>query len=198
MAWVGAPLLLVVLGALTLYQWDFLEAVGWDPIGRTQTQWPSIMALGPGGGLLTTTFIVASLSSAGLAVSLWLLRSQGADWALAFVCLVLAFGLAGVTFAAALPGDPSTWHSRVHNVSYPFIPLAILLGAAMTARRTTGRRPTASRFLLAVIAVTYPLTSLDRVAQLSRYVLFSALMCWVVLLTMTQQERLDWTRQGRR
>lgn len=189
LAWVGPPTLLLTLLGLSIHQRGFLADVGWDPIGRTDTQWPSLMALGPDGWLLTLAFVLGSGSALGLAASIALTARTGADRVLVAVCVVLAIGLACVSFSADLPGQTRTWHAVLHNGGYPLIPLATLAGAIVTSRHSARRAPAASRAIFVVIAITYPLTGVDAIAQLSRYVLFVALMCWVVLLTMTQRTR---------
>ena len=54
---VGPILFAVVVTGLTIVQADFMRTLGWNPHGPV-IDWPSGLALGPYGWLMTVTFFV--------------------------------------------------------------------------------------------------------------------------------------------
>ena len=58
LAGITGPLLLaVVITGLTIAQADFMRTLGWNPLGPV-IDWPSGLALGPYGWLMTVTFFI--------------------------------------------------------------------------------------------------------------------------------------------
>jgi hypothetical protein len=135
---IGPLLFAGVVLALTLLQYDFMRGLGWHPINEPTLDWPSGLALGPYGVLMTFTFIVSGLLMA--------LFALGLDRALAGT-IVKRIGTALLLFAGiALMGlafttDPThrttlaTWHGRLHDLSFvvlgaALLPAMLLLGMA--------------------------------------------------------------------
>jgi hypothetical protein len=77
------------------------------------------------------------------------------------------------------PSNGTPWHAAVHNAAYPLIPLgAIAAAVALAVSRSAGVSRTASRLLLPLIVPTFAATSVDAVAQRSRYLAFFSLLLW--------------------
>src|SRR6188474_2798057 len=57
----GPILFTVVVITLTIVEYDFLLGLGWDPIRDPTYDWPSGIALGPYGWIMTLTFIISGL-----------------------------------------------------------------------------------------------------------------------------------------
>ena len=57
----GPILFAVVLTTLTIIKYDFLLSLGWDPINAPTFDWPSGLALGKYGFVMTATFIISGL-----------------------------------------------------------------------------------------------------------------------------------------
>ncbi len=57
----GPILFAVVLATLTIVKYDFLLSLGWHPINDPTFDWPSGLALGPFGWIMTATFIISGL-----------------------------------------------------------------------------------------------------------------------------------------
>ncbi len=136
-AWAGilGPLLLgSVITLLTVIEYDFMTSIGWTL--NNPLDWPSGLALGPFGWLMTLAFFLSGafilLFASGLrlrlprvrlaAISAWLLTAAG-------------FGMIGLTSATdkTLRTTPATWHGRLHDASFVVIgltlmPAMILLG----------------------------------------------------------------------
>src|SRR5919205_604677 len=54
---IGPLLFAVIVTGLTIAEADFMRSIGWDPLG-TVLDWPSGLALGPYGWLMTMTFFI--------------------------------------------------------------------------------------------------------------------------------------------
>ena len=134
----GPILFAVVLTSLTYIEYDFLLSLGWHPIQRPTFDWPSGLALGKYGYIMTTTFIIS-----GLLMSLFGLRLKsdlkpGRTSQAASTLMVLAgLFLAGLAFQTdpTIRDTPATWHGRLHDLSFVLLgltlfPSMILLGFA--------------------------------------------------------------------
>jgi hypothetical membrane protein len=179
------PLAALVLAVMTVRQLDFLDQQGWSPVQRTRTLWPSLMALGPQGYVVTVVFVL--LGAAVLIFANRLLHSPepAARWAGAFLSLA-SLGLLLVAVPTDLPptSDPS-WHAVVHDAAYPLIPLgAIAATIALAASRSAGVSRTASRLLLPFMVVAFAATGVDSVAQLFRYLAFFSLLLWFEIVAV--------------
>jgi hypothetical membrane protein len=191
-AGVAAPLLLTITFlVLTVTEASFLRSSGWSAVHRTPVEWPSLLALGPHGWLLNIAFAVAGVLGIAFALSAYAEAPTGVARTGAVMLLVMAVAVCLVTFNADPPtttGDPS-WHDRIHNIAYPFIPLTGIVAAlaySVGVRNVPGwRRVTSvSRTALAIFAITVALTAVDQIAQLARFVFFGALLLWVALLAL--------------
>ena len=58
---IGPVLFAIVLTALTFIKYDFLLSLGWHPINDPTFDWPSGLALGRFGWIMTATFITSGL-----------------------------------------------------------------------------------------------------------------------------------------
>src|SRR5436190_18131443 len=58
---VGSVLFAGVLVILTLIEYDFMRSLGWEPLGWSNTDWPSGLALGPYGYIMTAAFLINGL-----------------------------------------------------------------------------------------------------------------------------------------
>lgn len=131
------PLLLgSVIALLTILERDFMLSIGWKL--NAPLDWPSGLALGPLGWLMTATFLVSGiliiLFAAGLRLSMpsvWSARI--ASWLL----IAAGFGMIGLISPTdkTIRTTPKTWHGILHDSSFVVIgvtlfPAMILLGFA--------------------------------------------------------------------
>lgn len=136
-AWAGmiGPLLLgSVITLLTILERDFMLSIGWK--FNAPLDWPSGLALGPLGWLMTLTFLVSGvliiLFASGLRLSLPRIRSTGyAIWLL----ILSGVGMIGLISPTdkTIRTTPKTWHGILHDSSFTVIgltlmPAIILLG----------------------------------------------------------------------
>ena len=136
----GPILFAVVLTTLTIVQYDFMRSIGWHPINDPTFDWPSGLALGKFGFVMTATFIISGLLMFIFALRLKAdlsrasrqrlkpaLASQAGSAFLAGSGLALA--ALAFTTDPTLVGGPRTWHGILHDFS--FVVLGITLLPAM-------------------------------------------------------------------
>jgi hypothetical protein len=180
-----APALLAgAMGALTIYEAPFLREVGWSSVHRTPTEWPSLLAVGPGGWLMVLAFAIAAVLGAWLAAAAWAVSKSRRERLASTLLGLTAVGLVGVAFPADSPNlDAQSWHAAIHNEAYPLIPLgtvgaALVLSVGRPHGRLGVRLATPSRLLVPVMLVAFACTNVDDVAQVARYFAFAALLTW--------------------
>ena len=127
----GPILFATVLIVLTIIQYDFMRSLGWHPVNDPTFDWPSGLALGKYGFVMTTTFIISGsimiLFASRLKSDLGpALTSQTGSTLLALSGLALA-GLAFTT-DPTLRGTPATWHGFLHDLSFVLLGLTLLPG----------------------------------------------------------------------
>jgi hypothetical protein len=131
---VGPLLLGSVITLLTAVQRDFMTSIGWRL--NAPLDWPSGLALGPYGWIMTATFLVCGLLITVFASGLRLRLPRGR---LTDICtwLLIAsgYGMMGLISPTdkTLRTTPATWHGRLHDSSFVVIgvtllPAMILLG----------------------------------------------------------------------
>jgi uncharacterized protein DUF998 len=125
----AGPLLFGAVTVLLSYvQYDFMRSLGWDPLRAPTFDWPSGLALGPLGWLMTAAFIVsgAALSLVGFGLRLELNGPSGRIGSALLMTAGLA--LAGLAFATdpTIRSTPATWHGRLHDVSFALLGLALI------------------------------------------------------------------------
>jgi hypothetical protein len=128
---VGLP---ATIAALTIAQASFMRTLGWDPVRAPTMDWPSGLALGPFGRVLTAGFV---LSSGALAV----LASGAARWLsprapriarpVGLALGLAALGMAGLAFTTdpTLSTRTATWHGRLHDTGYVVLGAGLVLAA---------------------------------------------------------------------
>jgi hypothetical protein len=132
---IGPILFAFVITTLTILKYDFLLSLGWHPLKTPTFDWPSGLALGDYGWIMTLTFLLSGLMltlfASGLRLSLPRVRTALlSTLALSLAGLAIA-GLAFTTDPTALADSmPATWHGRLHDLS--FVMLGLTLMPAMT------------------------------------------------------------------
>jgi hypothetical protein len=125
---IAPPLFGGMLLVLTLSQYQFMLSLGWNPLTAPTFDWPSGLALGPYGWLMTATFVIV-----GILVVRFALGLRQAFYAIPIgrAAAILAF-MAGVAMAyLAFPADPTirltpaTLSGRIHDLAF------VVLGLAM-------------------------------------------------------------------
>jgi Protein of unknown function (DUF998) len=123
---------------LTILKYNFLLSLGWHPLYAPTFDWPSGLALGKYGWIMTATFILngfmLTLFASGLRLSLP--RSQLTRIS-TFTLSLAGLALAGLAFTTdpTIRSTPATWHGQLHDLAFvllgvTLIPAMILLGFA--------------------------------------------------------------------
>jgi len=138
---IGPVLFAVVLAALTIVEYDFLLSLGWHPINDPTFDWPSGLALGQFGWIMTATFIISGLLMTLFARRLFLdlkptPASKLGSTLMAFAGLFLA--ALAFTTDSTIRDTPATWHGPLHDLSFVLLgltlfPAMIVLGFAFRA-----------------------------------------------------------------
>jgi hypothetical protein len=157
---VGPLLFAAILLSLTLIQYPFMRSLGWDPIMHPTFDWPSGLALGPLGWIMTGTFLVAgALMSAfawGLRAQLKTLHGQLGTILMVWAGVAL-MGLAFTTDRVITP-VPISWHGRLHDLAFTalgllLIPAFIMLALSFRETKGWGRL---ALFTWAIFALAVP------------------------------------------
>src|SRR5436309_10446858 len=115
---VGSVLFGGVLIILTLIEYDFMRGLGWEPLGLSNTDWPSGLALGPHGYLMTAAFLINGLFviffAVGLRQALPFMRTSRVASILLLLAGVAMMGLASTT-DPTIRTTPATLHGRIHD-----------------------------------------------------------------------------------
>lgn len=193
LAGVLAPLLFAaVVAFLSVAEYDVARDLGWHPIRRTAAGWPSILALGDLGWLLTATLAVCAVLGVAFAVGLYR-YTKGSRWnavgAATLGMLAVAVGLeAFTTDPPGIRGEP-TWHGEIHDAAYPVLVVSALAAPVFFAvglAREPDWRPYAAVSLVAaaVLSATLALQAERSYAQLLEYPFFATLLLWLELLAL--------------
>jgi hypothetical protein len=134
----GPILFASVLTILTFVKYDFLISLGWHPINDPTFDWPSGLALGELGWIMTATFIISGLLMSLFAYRLFLDLKSGSASRLGtflFACAGIALAMLAFTTDPTIRDTPSTWHGRLHDLSFVLLgltlfPAMIILGFA--------------------------------------------------------------------
>lgn len=134
----GPILFASVLIILTFIKYDFLLSLGWHPINDPTFDWPSGLALGKYGWIMTATFIISGLIMTLFAYRLFLELEVGTASRLGtflMACAGIALAMLSFTTDPTIRDTPATWHGRLHDLSFVLLgltlfPAMIILGFA--------------------------------------------------------------------
>jgi hypothetical protein len=129
---IGPVVFAVIVTSLTFAEANFMRSIGWDPFGNV-LDWPSGLALGPYGLLMTITFFVCGAMMAFFAYGL----KHALQEKIATTLLMLA-GLAmmGLVFTTdpTIRSYPKTWHGILHDSFFAVLGVMLMLGMLLLGR----------------------------------------------------------------
>lgn len=189
---IGPILFAVVLATLTIVKYDFLLSLGWHPINDPTFDWPSGLALGPYGWIMTATFITSGLIMILFAYRLYLDLKPGAASKLGATLMAFAgLFLAALAFTTdpTIRDYPATWHGPLHDLSFVLLgltlfPAMIVLGFAF---RADARWKNLSAYTWGTLALAGPAFFIKGAAF---YVFLLAILVWNEIAAL----RLNQTR----
>jgi hypothetical protein len=129
---IGPILFAVVVTALTIAQADFMRTLGWNPLGPV-IDWPSGLAMGPYGWLMTFTFFVCGAMMAFFAYGLKLTLQ---DKFATSLLMLAGFAMMGLIFTS----DPTigrteyTWHGFLHDAFFVVLGVSLMPGMLLLGR----------------------------------------------------------------
>lgn len=133
LAGIIAPVLFaVVVTGLTFAEADFMGSLGWDPLGPV-IDWPSGLAMGPYGWLMTITFFVCGALMAFFAYGLKLALQDR----LATTLLMLAgFAMMGLVFTSqpTIGRTSYNWHGFLHDAFFVVLGATLIPGMLLLGR----------------------------------------------------------------
>ena len=175
---IGPLLLGSVITLLTIFERDFMLSIGWRP--NAPLDWPSGLALGPIGWIMTLTFLISGILiiifALGLRLSLPPLRSAGFALWLLILSGVGMIGLISPT-DKTIRTTPKTWHGILHDTSFTVIgltlmPAMILLGFVF---RKDPRWKNLAVYTWVTVALAVPTFWMKGIAF---YIFLAAILIW--------------------
>lgn len=180
----GPILFAIVTAALTFIEYDFLLGLGWHPIYAPTFDWPSGLALGPYGFVMTATFIVSGVLMSLLGLRLFLDLKPGAASRTGSILLACAgLALAGLAFTAdpTIRSTPATWHGRLHDISFVVLGLTLMPSMSFLGKAFRGdpRWHNFGIYTWITVALCIPAFALKSAAF---YVFLFAVLLWTELI----------------
>ena len=170
-----------------------MRSLGWEPLSVTTVVWPSGLALGPYGYVMTAAFLVNGLLVGVFALGLGqTLPGTTASRAAATLLLLAGLAMLGLTFTtdASIRRTPATWHGIIHDLSFAGIGLTLfpsMLAFGWTFRQSSGWRSFSTyTWLTAGLAV--PTFELKGVAF---YVFLAAVLVWTAKVAWKLKKMAD-------
>lgn len=176
---IGPLLLAVVITVLTIVQADFMRTLGWNPLGPV-IDWPSGLALGPYGWLMTVTFFVCGAMMAFFAYGLRLVL----DAKLATTLLMIAgFAMMGLIFTTdpTLTSTSRTWHGLLHDSFFALLGLTLMPGMLLLGRafQRNAQWKDLTLYTWGTLVLVVPTFWLKGLAF---YVFLLAILTWIVVV----------------
>ena len=177
---VGPILFGFTITTLTIIRYDFLLSLGWHPLHAPTFDWPSGLALGDYGWIMTATFLLSGLMMTLFASGLRLsLPPSRLTFYSTFALSLAGLALAGLAFTTdpTIRSTPATWHGRLHDLSFVLLgltlmPAMILLGFAF---RMDASWRGLSSYTWLTVALTGPTFALKGAAF---YIFLLAVLAW--------------------
>ena len=184
---IGPLLLGSVITLLTILERDFMLSIGWKL--NAPLDWPSGLALGPLGWIMTVTFLISGILilvfALGLRLSLPRVYSAGiATWLL----ILAGIGMIGLISPTdkTIRTTPKTWHGILHDSSFAVIgftlmPAMILLGFVF---RKDPRWKNLAVYTWITVALAVPTFWMKGFAF---YVFLAAILVWCEIVALRLQ-----------
>jgi len=129
---IGPLVFAFMVTGLTFAESDFMRSIGWDPFGNV-LDWPSGLALGPYGWLMTITFFVCGTMMVFFAYGLKLALQEK----IATILLMFAgFAMMGLIFTTdpTIRSTPKTWHGILHDSFFAVLGVMLMSGMLLLGR----------------------------------------------------------------
>jgi hypothetical protein len=188
---VAPPLFAVVVLVVTALEWDFLHDLGWSarPLDNPDAPWPSVLALGDYGFLVSASFLLLGLCAFALAVALFRLlegRPKIGPGLLALFAFGSALAVIRTDYRTAYGGGPDTSNGTVHAVAFSiFVPAAVasMLVLGWQFRRDERWRSLSGRTLVAgAVALASIAAFLAFKCNVFFWIYLAVVLAWLTLV----------------
>ena len=123
---IGPAIFAVIVTGLSFSEAGFMRSIGWNPFGNV-LDWPSGLAMGPYGWLMTINFFICGAMMAFFAYGLELALQEK----FATTLLMLAgFAMMGLIFSTdpTIRSYPKTWHGILHDSFFAVLGVMLMSG----------------------------------------------------------------------
>ena len=180
LAGIAGPILFaVVVTGLTIAQADFMRTLGWNPLGPV-IDWPSGLARGPYGWLMTVTFFLCGALMAFFAYGL---KLAFRDKLATTLLMIAGFAMMGLIFTTdkTLSPEPRTWHGLLHDGFFTVLGLTLMPGMLLLGRvfREHEQWRNLAVYTWATLLLVIPTFWLKGVLF---YVFFVVILTWCVIV----------------
>ncbi|HLO33776.1 MAG TPA: DUF998 domain-containing protein [Anaerolineales bacterium] len=129
---IGPMVFAVIVTGLTFAEAGFMRSIGWEPFGNV-LDWPSGLAMGPYGWMMTINFFICGAMMAFFAYGLKLALQD--KWATTFLMLG-GFAMMGLIFTTdpTIRSYPKTWHGFLHDSFFAMLGIMLMLGMLLLGR----------------------------------------------------------------
>jgi hypothetical protein len=164
-----------VVTGLTFAEASFMRSIGWQPFGNV-LDWPSGLAMGPYGWLMTINFFVCGALMAFFAYGLKL----ALPGKIATTLLMLAgFAMMGLVFTTdpTIRSYPKTWHGILHDSFFAVLGIMLMSGMLLLGRvfQKNEEWKSLSVYTWGTLALVVPTFWLKGMAF---YVFLAAILLW--------------------
>ena len=182
LAGIAGPILFAaVLTGLTFSQADFMRTLGWNPLGPV-IDWPSGLALGPHGWLMTVTFFLCGAMMAFFAYGLRLVFEERLTTTL---LMIAGFAMMGLVFTTdpTLTTVTKSWHGLLHDSFFALLGLTLMPGMLLLGRvfQRNERWKALAFYTWGTLALVIPTFWLKGLAF---YVFLLAILTWSVVIAL--------------
>jgi hypothetical protein len=172
---IGPAIFAVLVTGLTFAETGFMRSIGWNPFGNV-LDWPSGLAMGPYGWLMTINFFISGAMMAFFAYGLKLALQEK----FATTLLMLAgFAMMGLVFTTdpTIRSYPKTWHGILHDSFFAVLGVMLMLGMLLLGRvfRKHEHWKNLSIYTWGTLALVVPTFWLKGMAF---YVFLAAILVW--------------------
>ncbi len=171
---------MIVIG-LTIAEANFMRSIGWQPFGNV-LDWPSGLAMGPYGWLMTINFFITGGMMAFFAYGLKLALQDK----LATTLMMLAgFAMMGLIFTTdpTHRSYPKTWHGFLHDSFFAILGVMMMFGMLLLGRvfQKNDQWKNLSIYTWATLALVIPTFWLKGLAF---YAFLLAILIWTEVIAV--------------
>jgi hypothetical protein len=179
---IGPLLFAFVVTGLTIVESDFMRSsLGWDPF-HTVLDWPSGLALGPYGWLMTAAFFVSGAAMIFFAYGIQLAFKEKIGSTL---MIIAGFAMMGLVFTTdpTLGSTSRTWHGILHDSFFVVLGLTLMPSMLMLGLvfRRNEQWKNLSVYTWATVALAVPTFWLKGAAF---YVFLLAILVWNEIISL--------------